>query len=149
MCAHDDMVMCMKEKENKELNEKFSLRLEDLRRFEFRDDSLNLMIRPVASHAELIKEGSILHHCVATYAKMHASGKTTIFFIRKTDDPERPFFTLEFKNGQVMQNRGDHNCERTPEVTKFEDEWMEYVKGVMKNEKRNYTKRTAASHASA
>lgn len=73
------------------------------------DEETGLMIRPCATHGEIIKEGKILIHCVATYAKSYAEGKTSIFFIRKISEPDIPYYTLEFKNGKVAQNRGLRN----------------------------------------
>lgn len=88
-----------------------------------------LMIRPCANEEELILVGKLLHHCVATYAKRHAEGKTAILFIRQALEPETPFFTLEFdeKTKTVRQNRGLRNCARTPEVEAFESEWLAWV----------------------
>lgn len=41
-----------------------------------------------------------------------------IFFIRLEADPEKPFYTLEWK-GRVVQCRGFKNCDMTPEVKAF------------------------------
>ena len=78
----------------------------------------------------MIDEGRELHHCVATYAKRHASGQTAIFFIRHINEPDKPYFTLEFdfKNMCVRQNSGLRHCERTQEVQDFEEKWVEFVK---------------------
>lgn len=110
----------------------FLQRAEDLERFSFAQDGL--LIRPCASEEELIREGNLLHHCVASYAKDHAAGKTAILFIRKADEPDKPFFTLEFdeKNMAVRQNRGLRNCGRTPEVEAFEKAWLAWVKSKKK-----------------
>ena len=83
------------------------------------------------------KEGKLLCHCVGGYAKDHAAGKTSILFIRKIAEPEIPFFTLEYKDGKVNQNRGYKNCDRTKEVIAFEKDWLEHIKNkeFMKNGK--------------
>lgn len=125
--AHDDIMLRVKEKENKGINRKIKARLAELESFAYSSESLGLMIRAAKTHGELIKEGKILHHCVGGYASSHASGKTTIFFIRHINEPMKPYFTLEYKNGQVIQNRGDHNCSRTEEVIAFEAEWLNYI----------------------
>lgn len=89
-----------------------------------------LFIRPTASRDELVAEGKMLHHCVGGYASSVAEGRTAILFIRREDEPDMPFYTLEFneKSGSVMQNRGSRNCDRTPEVKAFEDEWLSWVR---------------------
>ncbi len=70
-----------------------------------------LMIRVPGDCTEIIKEGAELGHCVGNYAEKHADGKTTILFVRKRNDPETPYFTLEIdlKSGSVKQCYGRKN----------------------------------------
>lgn len=89
----------------------------------------NLMIRPAASPAELQKESKALNHCVRTYVDRVASGKTSILFIRKVEEPDKPWFTLELDcSGRVVQCRGDHNRAYPEEVGVFIDKWMKWRK---------------------
>lgn len=87
-------------------------------------------IRPAASQKELTDEGNALHHCVSSYGKNHASGKTAIFFIRRKRAPKESYYTLELdeKKLEVRQNRGLRNCPRTPEVQAFEELWIRWVR---------------------
>lgn len=82
-------------------------------------------------------EGEALHHCVGSYIDRVAKGETNIFFVRKADAPTVPFFTMEFKNGKVVQCRGNRNCGMPPEVeafTKvFEQKMQEAVKAKTNN----------------
>lgn len=144
--AHDQMVLRVKEKEDAKLNAKIASRLEELSDLTYKDEELGFFIRPAESQGELIKEGKLLHHCVGGYASAYADGKTVILFIRRINDPEIPFYTLEYKNGSVQQNRGDHNCARTSEIIEFEKKWLEHIKDkeFVKNEKRN--SRSKAEH---
>lgn len=64
-------------------------------------------------------EGEALHHCVGGYVERVARGETSIFFIRKADSPDKPYFTLEWKNNDIIQCRGLHNCDMPPEVRAF------------------------------
>lgn len=68
---------------------------------------------------EIRAEGIALHHCVGGYVERVAGGETSIFFIRKKDSPDKPYFTLEWKNNDIIQCRGLHNCEMSPEVKAF------------------------------
>lgn len=88
-----------------------------------------LMIVPADSQEALDREGEMLDHCVARYGENHALGKSYIFFIRHTWAPDKPFYTLQFdeKREKVLQNRGKRNCDKTPEVQAFEDEWLAWV----------------------
>ena len=132
--AHNELIRLKKWKEDQELIEKFAKRYEELSVYSYSNDKL--MIRPCHDESELIAEGKILEHCVASYAKDHASGKTSIFFVRHTDAPDEPFYTLEWRNNKIIQDHGYKNRLQTDEIKRFEKEWLEYVEGVMENGKR-------------
>lgn len=125
--AHDRTLLLVKEKEDAKLNKQIKTRAEKLKAMIFEDRELGLMIFPASSHSDLIKEGKILDHCVARYADSVAKGNTAIFFIRKKSDQDIPFFTLEYRNGMVIQNRGRKNCGRTKEVISFEKKWLKFI----------------------
>ena len=56
--------------------------------------------------ADLIMEGSTMHHCVASYADRVIDGTSIIFFMRKAADPETPYITIEFdRTGKLVQAR--------------------------------------------
>ena len=119
--------------ETRRTQEEFGKRLKKLER-DFAFESGNLLIRPARGHAELINEGSALHHCVATYAQRHLSGQTVIFFIRKKSEPDKPFYTLEYnpKTKNIVQCRGLYNCGKTPEVEAFVNAWRGYIRNKKK-----------------
>lgn len=78
-----------------------------------------LMIVTPTSADDLRREGQLQHHCVATYIDKVVKKETMIFFIRKIESPEEPYYTMEFKNGGVVQCRGKRNCDMTPDVKTF------------------------------
>lgn len=82
-------------------------------------------IMPPVRHNDLKNEGKTLCHCVATYAKRVATGKTIILFVRKTSEKEKPYFTLELNpvTLRIEQCRGFENCSYPNEVKKFMDKW--------------------------
>ena len=143
--AHDRTIMLVKEKENEALSNKINKATEKYIDFTFEDKKAGLMITPCRSHNDLLKEGELLQHCVATYAQSVAAGRTCIFFIRKLSEPDIPYYTLELKEGRVIQNRGFKNCDRTPQVIAFEKKWLKFIKGVMENGKSNNSSTTARS----
>ena len=126
--AHDRMSAAVAQLEAQEAAFKFRIRRRQLARYAFR--WRGLCIRPAASQKELVAEGDALHHCVGTYAKDHANGKTAIFFIRRAKEPWKSFYTLELDVGKlaVRQNRGQRNCARTKEVEAFEAAWLAWLK---------------------
>lgn len=135
--AHDDMNDKVREKANLELDINIRKYSQENEHLSFSDEETGLTIFPAPSHQALIDEGKALHHCVATYAKSVSEGKTLILFIRRSADPDTPYFTLEYRNGIVAQNRGNKNCARTGEVKIFEEKWLKHIKEGKKNGKRN------------
>lgn len=75
------------------------------------------------SEADFIREGQELHHCVGcgTYYRRHIEGINMIFFIRKNENPEKPYFTVEINVGkkEIVQLYGDHDCTAPKEIRNF------------------------------
>ena len=88
-----------------------------------------LLIRPAESANALAYEGKALDHCVASYAERHISGKTAIFFIRKSADPDTSYFTLELneKDFSVRQNRGKGNRAPSQAIEDFVSAWLQWL----------------------
>ena len=89
------------------------------------------MIRPVASRMELVREGDMLEHCVASYADDLKREESYILLIRRIEDPETPYFTLNLSpDGRIIQCHGYKNDRLLPggtrpeEIKKFEQKWM-------------------------
>ena len=125
--AHARTTSLVKYRADKENEQLFNKQLKRLSALEAHIG--DLLIRPAASAQELIYEGSYLHHCVGGYASRVAHGETAIFFIRKEAEPEVPYYTLEFRNGKVIQCRTLHNrsYEMEPEIKGFVDAWLGHV----------------------
>lgn len=126
--AHDQMRERQKTKAAEERRGRFQQRYERMKKYAFEDG--DIFIRPCETEEELIAEGKALHHCVASYAERHAQGELTIFFIRRKDKPDEPWYTLNFneKTLSVTENRGLRNCDRTEEIRNFENTWLEWVR---------------------
>lgn len=124
--AHDEMskqYMKFKDKQAREDAKRFNRLLKKLRNETAEVEAMNLnieglFIRLPSKLEELKNEGEVLHHCVGTYMEKVRKGETMIFFIRRREEPEKPFYTLEWK-GRVIQCRGSRNCDMTPEVKAF------------------------------
>lgn len=134
--AHDKAVERYNARKDALTSAAFNKRAEELQHLCWEQDGL--LIRPCASMEELRNEGKLLHHCVATYDQRYADGKTAIFFIRRVDKPEEPFYTLELdeKALTVRQNRGLRNCGKTEEVQAFENAWLDWARNKDKKKKR-------------
>jgi len=87
-----------------------------------------LLIRPAVNHDELRAEGQALNHCVGGYAEGIIAGYRAVLFVRKADQPDLPFYTLELtRDKKVAQCRGENNRNAPVEVMEFVDQWMAEV----------------------
>ena len=134
--AHERTMAQINFEKNKADQEKFQKAVEKMEQYTWEWNGL--LIRPARQQEELRKEGAELHHCVAGYCKRIADQKTMVFFIRKTEEPDKPYFTLELQNKKVIQCRteGQRSYGTEPEVFMFVDQWMKRVvnKGGKKKE---------------
>ncbi len=108
--------------------------------FYFEADGYSIFIAPEPK--ALRYEGKILSHCVGSYVKSHAKGKECIFFLRKSECPQVPFYTvtLDAEDLRITMNLGRHNCETTPEVQAFSDKWLEYIREVRRKQNEQGSK---------
>lgn len=79
--------------------------------------------------ADLDAEGKALQHCVGkgVYDKKMSKGETLIFFIRKANEIETPFVTLEYSpsSKKVLQCYAKNNTKPEDNVMQFvEKEWL-------------------------
>ncbi|MDE5885918.1 MAG: PcfJ domain-containing protein [Oscillospiraceae bacterium] len=126
---HIRTASAVKYQHNESVRKKFAERIPERRKLEFQ--SGNLVICQPSEIDEITAEGKILHHCVAGYAERHAEGKLHILFIRQADKPDVPFYTMELTTGgKIIQVRGSHNCETTPEVAEFVEKYKVYLQAV-------------------
>lgn len=118
------------------LQEGFDKSYKKHKRFRWQKDGL--IIVPVKEAKELYTESLMLRHCVKTYAPNVAHGTTEIMFIRKEDDPDTPFYTLELKNKKVIQVRGLHNRNPEEEIKSFVSKWSDHFKFSYSGEQHMY-----------
>lgn len=129
--AHQETIKQVKYKENKELNMKIENRAKILEKYVFRYNGL--LIRPVVNQKELIKEGEQLKHCVGGYAKNYANAVTNIFVIRKLEEEDKPYYTVEIRGEKIIQVRGYKNKAPEEVVKSFVDV---FKKEILKKNKR-------------
>lgn len=125
--AHNRTMEQVKFEKNKADQEKFQKAVEKLEKFAWGEGEF--FIRPAREQMELTAEGKALHHCVGGYIRDMAEEKTAIFFLRKANEPDKPFYTLGLQKKRVIQCRTEHNAsyDRNPDVKNFVDMWMEKV----------------------
>ncbi len=88
---------------------------------EWNDGKLQVIMPRTAR--EIVEEGVRQNHCVGRYVERVAAGESVILFIRRIDDPEKNFYTMEIKKDMrrcnIVQVRGEKNAAATDEVNAF------------------------------
>ena len=111
---------------NRQKCEDYKARYEKLKKKFFAEDD-EFIITPPLNAADLISEGSHLHHCVGGYVDSIASGRTNILFLRKKKAPNTSFYTIEVSpHDQCRQIHGVNNCwlGNNPEAIPFVVKWL-------------------------
>ena len=75
--------------------EGFKVALERVKDYAYKDEETGLEIVLPTSVKDLQYEGNVLHHCVGTYVDSIIGGKENIVFLRRSDMPAEPYYTVE------------------------------------------------------
>lgn len=121
---HDTLHTKIKLKHSEEINKRIKKREKELKKYALEKNGLVIM--PILNQEDLIYEGKELHHCVGGYASSVAHGETAIFAIRKAEEKDIPYVTLELRDKNVIQVRGYRNNVSEPldeSVVKFVKQW--------------------------
>ena len=119
----------------KEIKEKFSYTGEEY------------FIRVPEKIIDIVLEGRFLHHCAGAtdrYFDRIKDHETYICFLRKTAEPDTPFYTIEVEpGGTIRQHRGMYDEEPDIEKIKpFLREWQKEIRKRMKKEDHERAKRS-------
>ncbi len=89
--------------------------------FDYADEQFFILVPE--SYKEISDEGHEQHNCVATYFEPAAAGRTIIFFVRRKEEPEKSFCTVEIgKKGEefvIKQNFIAYNRKAPADETEF------------------------------
>lgn len=98
-----------------------------------------MLIRPVDSAEEIVREGEEMHNCVAGYADRHADGMTIIMVLRRCSEPRKPWHTVEIDPATLKcrQCYAAHNRARTSEAAEFMDKYLDHLREVTKMIRRS------------
>ena len=102
----------------------------------FHYEKEGLLILVPGSASDIIREGREQHHCVGAsnlYMERMQKGESYILFLRKKEEPEKPYYTLEVTwDGHVRQSYGAFD--RKPDQEKI-DGWLRYFSRAVKKRK--------------
>ena len=122
-----------------QMNEKFPGAEEALAeaREKYTYQSEKYMVMVPETLMDIVREGNALHHCAGSserYIERLMSRETCICFLRRVDEPQIPYYTIEVEpNGTVRQSR-TYLDEETgiEEIRPFLKEWQKHVKKKLK-----------------
>ena len=121
--AHDKLLPCFREYKDKIAEERSKKALEYVNRFFKGYEKDGLMVSVPRTKSDFIREGQELSHCVGQdrYYNNHVKGVSMIFFIRRSDKPEKAFYTAEInmQSFNIIQLYGYGDCPATKEVRAF------------------------------
>lgn len=89
------------------------------------------LIRPAQDAGEIVMEGRFLHHCVGGdgYLRKHDRLDSIILFLRKKEEPDTPYYTIELREEKVVQFYSEYDKQPDKEkIKKWLDKWLEAVK---------------------
>ncbi len=145
--AHQQVVLVLQtgemEKEAKKLEKKWPKvngNLPKLQKFEYSDGTYSILAPK--GIIDIVKEGTALRHCVHTcdfYFDRIQKDETYLFFLRKTEHEDIPWYTLEVEpSGNIRQKRttGDNQNKDFEEAVKFLKKWQKEFKKRMSEEEK-------------
>ena len=90
------------------------------------------MVVIAMSPTELVKEGEMLNHCVGKmgYDQKLAREDSLIFFVRRKEEPNTPFVTVEYSPSKhkILQTHGMHNSTPDEQTMKYiQKTWLPFA----------------------
>ena len=95
-------------------------------------------VRPFQNKEEIIIEGQLQNICVGgeRYTKPYMKGETYLFCLRKNDELDKPYCTIEVNtNGNLVQSRMKFNASPPDDVKAFIEKWQQVYKRNLKKHK--------------
>lgn len=126
----------LEEEARKKLDKTFGNTVENIKKAmmnsdvikEFMTGSKGLLVKVPETPEELDHEHKALNNCLNTYKKRMAKGESTIFFIRRIEEPDKAYYAMEYRDGKIIQVHGYGNCNATPEVKQFAEKFAEVLR---------------------
>lgn len=135
---HNELIQMMEDKEMdlkaEEIEQKFpaiKAVCENLKKYEYKDHSFQI-VAP-RNVKDILDEGNELQHCIIgkdTYFARIVKRESYLLFLRKTENPEKPYYTLEVEpDGTVRQKRTyyDRQNPDIEEAKKFLLKWQKQL----------------------
>ena len=145
--AHEEMIILREQegvkKQAAKIEKKWpkvNKQCEKLKKYEFSDKEY-CIVAPNGV-ADIVMEGTILRHCVHTceyYFSRIQSDESYLFFLRHTENPDMPWYTLEVEpSGNIRQKRttGDNQNKDFQKALPFLKKWQKHFRKQLTEEEK-------------
>lgn len=135
------------EKKEKELQEKFPEAEKNLQEvkgiYEYQNETYRVIVPKKLT--EIMLEGQALHHCAGAtdrYYDRIQNRETYIFFLRRTEDPDTPYYTLEVEPGGTIRQHRTYLDEEIgiEKIRGFLREWQKIIKKRLTQQEKELAK---------
>lgn len=121
--AHDISAKNYRVNKSKVLSDKYEKVKESLKKMEYKDEEYCVLVPE--NLESIVREGSSLNHCVASYIEGVVAGEYAILFLRSVNEQDKSLVTVQVKDGRVLQARGQSNRPTSEEESKFLEKFVE------------------------
>jgi len=133
IAAHDaaveefnKMVEKQQREKDRKSDEKYKKILSKVECFAYEDGTF--LIRPLRNKQDFVDEGKNNHNCVATYWDEAVSGSSRIFVLRKAEEPDVSYVTIELTpDNKLRQCLATGNRLPSDEVKAWVDKWLKTI----------------------
>ncbi len=128
---HDITVSVYNLKRDEMRAKAFERAIEKIKDYEYNPKNSDFAVVVPKTANDVANEGIELHHCVKSYIPKIAEGRTNIVFIRKSDELDKPFFTVEVSHEMCIEQVhgfGNRNANTEPGLTEFVKKWAKAKK---------------------
>lgn len=114
--------------------------LPKLKKYEFKQGKYQIVAPK--SILDIVKEGTVLKHCVHTcdyYFSRIQTDESYLFFLRHAEHPDVPWYTLEVEpSGNIRQKRttGDNQNKDFDDAINFLKKWQQYFQKQLTEEEK-------------
>lgn len=93
---------------------------------------------------DFVREGREMHNCVGGYFEKVVKGQCTVLFLRKKEDLDKSFCTVEIQGTKLIQCRSVYNKDAPEPAMKFMKKYLKQMKKKLEKEmKKNDAERKA------
>lgn len=135
------------EQKEKELQEKFPEAEKNLWEvkgiYEYQNETYKVIVPEKLT--DIMLEGQALHHCAGAtdrYYDRIQSRETYVFFLRRTAEPDTPYYTLEVEPGGTIRQHRTYLDEETgiEKIRGFLREWQKIIKKSLTQKEKELAK---------